>query len=229
MNDQTKTNYSSPVSIAYAEDHLAVRTAIVDYLERLGGIEVIIQAGNGRELIEKIAGAENRPQVCLVDIVMPELNGFETVTIIKRKWPDMKILILSGHLTEDYLIRMILSGVDGYLTKNADPLEIKKAVINIVETGWHNTDQFTQKFINSVRNGRVELPVLSGKEIQLLKLSIEDKTFQEIGALMNISDKSVEGHRSRLYTKLGVKTRAGLAMYAIRYGFVAIDPGASPL
>ena len=191
------------VSIAYAEDHAVVRTTVVDYLHRLGGVEVVIQAANGRELIDRIAAAKTLPQVCVIDIVMPEMNGFETVVQLRRKWGEMKILVLSGYITEEYVIKMILSGADGYLTKNADPLEIKKAIIDIVETGWYNTEQFTQKFINSVRKGQVELPHLTGKELQLLKLSIQDKTFDEIGVLMHTTPKSVEGHRSRLYTKTG--------------------------
>ncbi len=229
MTAKSNTKDSPPVYIAYAEDHSFVRTTVVDYLQKLGGIEIMIQAGNGRELIEKIAAAKTLPQVCLIDIVMPEMNGFETVATIKKRWGKMKLLVLSGYLTEEYVIRMILSGADGYLTKNADPMDIKQAIIDLHQTGWCNTELITPKFLRSVRSGKYDLPHLTGKEIQLLKLSIQDKTYEEIAVLMDSTPKSIEGHRSRLYTKLEVKTQAGLAMYAVRYGYVTIDPGISPL
>lgn len=229
MTTQTNTLDSPPVYIAYAEDHSFVRTTIVDYLQKLGGIEIMIQAGNGRELIEKISAAKILPQVCLIDIAMPEMNGFETVVAIKKRWSKIKLLVLSGFLSEEYVIRMILSGVDGYLTKNSDAMVIKQAIIDLHQTGWCNTELITPKFLKSVRSGKFDLPHLTGKEIQLLKLSIQDKTYEEIAALMDSTPKSIEGHRSRLYAKLEVKTRAGLAMYAVRYGYVTIDSGISPL
>jgi two-component system, NarL family, invasion response regulator UvrY len=229
MNESFQTKQPAPIYIAYAEDHSFVRTSVIDYLHRLGGIEIMIEAGNGRELIERIAASDQLPDVCLIDIVMPKMNGFEAVATIKKKWGDMKLLVLSGYLTEEYVIRMILSGADGYLTKNADPLAIKQSILDLHQTGWCNSELFTPKFLKSVRSGKYDLPHLTGKEIELLKLSIEDKTYEEIAVLMESTPKSIEGHRSRLYAKLEVKTRAGLAMYAVRYGYVAIGSGVSPL
>lgn len=229
MNTIQGASETISINVAYAEDHDLVRGTVIEYLENLGGIKVIIEAGNGRELISRIEDSSVMPDVCLVDIIMPEMNGFETVANIKRKWNDIKILVLSGFLSEEYLIKMILAGANGYLTKKVKPREIKKAIEDVHEFGLYNSELFTPRFINDVRNKRIALPQLTGKEIQLLKLSIEDKTFDEIAQLMNTSSKSIEGHRNRLYTKLGIKTRAGLAIYAVRFGYVAIDPGISPL
>lgn len=219
---------SNLIKVAYAEDHDMVRETVVDFLEKLGGIRFIIQAENGRELIEKIESSKVKPDVCLIDIVMPEMNGFDTVARLRRLWPEMKILILSGYQNEEYLIKMILSGADGYLTKKSNPVDIKRAIVDVHEYGLYNTELFTTKFINDVRSNRISIPHLTGKELQLLKLSIEDKTYEEIAAIMNITLKSVEGHRLRLFHKLEVKTRAGLAMYAVKYGYVTIDSGILP-
>ena len=228
-NEPIQIEKAAPIYIAYADDHSLVRKSIIDYIQRLGGIEIMIEASNGKDLIEKMTAAERLPDVCLIDIVMPKMNGFETVAMIKKRWADMKLLVLSGFLTEEYVIRMILSGADGYLTKGADALDIKQAIIDLHQTGWCNSELVTPKFLKSVRAGKYDLPHLTGKEIELLKLSIEDKTYEEIAVLMDTTPKSVEGHRSRLYAKLEVRTRAGLAMYAVRYGYVAIGSGVTPL
>lgn len=229
MNTMPNTIDHDPIYVAYAEDHDMVRETVVGFLENLGGIKFIIQAENGKDLISKIEDAAIKPDVCLIDIVMPEMNGFDTVARIKRTWEGMKVLVLSSYLTEEYLIKMILSGTDGYLTKKANPVEIKKAICDVHEHGLYNTELFTPHFVNEVRNKKRTLPQLSAKELQLLKLSIEDKTYEEIAVLMNLTSKSVEGHRIRLFQKLGIKTRAGLAMYAVKYGYVAIESGILPL
>lgn len=217
-----------PIYVAYAEDHDMVRETVVDFLEKLGGIKFVVQAENGKELIDKIEKATIKPDVCLIDIVMPHMNGFDTVCNLKRIWSEMKVLVLSGYQNEEYMIKMILSGADGYLTKKSNPLEIKKAIVDVHEFGLYNTELFTPQFVNKVRNHRKTLPELTGKELQLLKLSIEDKTYEEIAVIMNITPKSVEGHRMRLFHKLGVRTRAGLAMYAVKYGYVVMDSGIQP-
>jgi two-component system invasion response regulator UvrY len=214
---------AAPIYVAYAEDHKMVRETVIDFMEKLGGIKFILQAENGKELIAKIENSPIKPDVCLIDIVMPVMNGFDTVTGIKRTWDSIKVLVLSGYFSEEYLIKMILSEADGYLTKKSNPTDIHKAIIDVHETGMYNTELFTRQFVNQVRNKRKFVPELTAKESQLLKLSIEDKTYEEIAAIMNLTAKSAEGHRIRLFQKLGVKTRAGLVMYAIRYGYVTID------
>ncbi|HTN45199.1 MAG TPA: response regulator transcription factor [Flavipsychrobacter sp.] len=213
----------APIYVAYAEDHKMVRETVIDFMEKLGGIKFILQAENGRELIAKIENSPIKPDVCLIDIVMPIMNGFETVTGIKKMWDNIKVLVLSGYFSEEYFIKMILSEADGYLTKKSNPVDIHKAIIDVHETGIYNTELFSRQFVNEVRNKRKLPPELTAKELQLLKLSIEDKTYEEIAAIMNLTAKSVEGHRIRLFQKLGVKTRAGLAMYAVKYGYVTID------
>lgn len=229
MKNTSDNPIEPPIYVAYAEDHDLLRATVIEYLEKLNGIKIIIEADNGRDLLRRIESSVVKPEICLIDIVMPQMNGFETVVSIKSRWPQMKVLVLSGHLSEEYLIRMILSGADGYLTKKVKPKEIKKALEDIKEFGLYNTELFTTQFVNSVRMKKIELPELSPKELQLLKLSIEDLTFDEIAVQMFSTPKSVEGHRSRLYAKLGVKTRAGLALYAIRNGYVPIDTGIAPL
>lgn len=213
------------IKLAYAEDENLLRTTLVEFLENLGGVRFTIQAENGKELIEKISQAEEKPDVCLVDIRMCKMDGFDTVVEIKKKWADIKVLALSGYSREEYLIRMVLCGADGYLTKNVHPREVLNAVRSVYEYGFYNTELLTPRFVSEVHNRRKTLPELSAKEIQLLECSILDKTYDEIATVMNLTRKSVEGHRTRLFQKIGVRTRAGLTMYAVRHGYVSLEAG----
>jgi two-component system invasion response regulator UvrY len=216
---------SEMVYVAYAEDHLLVRETIVSFLEAQGEIKFIIQADNGKELLEKIKQSNIKPHVCIVDIVMPEMNGFETVSKLRADGSSMKILVLSGHLSEGFFIEMLLAGSHGYLTKNQSPQDIKKAILDVHHFGVCNMEHVSSQFLKRAKKeciDKIKTP-LSGKELQLLKLSIEDKTYDDIAEKMGLTSKSVEGHRKRLFDKLGVKTRAGLVMYAVQYGYVLLN------
>lgn len=226
MTEKNKT--SEPIYVAFAEDHQTVRETIIMFLEMQGGIKVIIKAANGKDLLQKIERSEIKPDVCLMDIMMPKMNGFETVSRIRNKWPEMKILVLSGFLREEYIIKMIRSGANGYLSKDCHPKEIKKAIVEVKRNDIYNSENFTPKLIAAVRDNEIRIPKLTEKEMQLLKWCIEDMTYAEIAVEMHTSPKSVEGYRNKLFQKLGVKTKVGLAMYAVRYGYVTMEPGIKP-
>lgn len=216
------------INIAFADDHASLRESITVFLEMLGGIKVIIKATNGRELIQKIESSDVKPDVCVIDIMMPKMNGFETVPRIRHKWPKMKILVLSGFLREEYIVKMICAGANGYMSKNCHPQEIKQAITEIRQNGIYNSENFTPKLIAAVRENVLTQPKLTEKELQLLKWCIEDMTYAEIAVKMHTSQKSVEGYRNKLFQKLGVKTKVGLAIYAVTYGYVTIEPGIKP-
>ena len=219
---------NQPILIALVDDHQLLRESVIPRIEDEGDISVVIQAGNGKELIAAIGKKKVVPQVCLLDIMMPEMDGFATVAYIKKNWPDMKILILTSYMRDAYILQMIYAGVNGYLTKNSHPKTVKEAIRHVVEFDIYCNELFCLKDIKAVREGKMELPRLSGKEIQLLKYCIEDLTYLEIARSMNTSQKSVEGYRNKLFQKLNVKSRTGLAMYAVRYGYVVVDTGVSP-
>lgn len=226
MIDQTKTD--DPIYVAFAEDHMTVRETVPLFLEMQGGIKVIIKASNGDDLLQRIERSTIKPDVCLMDIMMPKMNGFEAVSRLKHKWPEIKILVLSGFLREEYIIKMIRSGANGYLSKDCHPKEIKKAILEVMRNDIYNSENFTPRLIAAVREDETKIPKLTEKEMQLLKWCIEDMTYAEIAQHMQTSQKSVEGYRNKLFHKLGVKTKVGLAMYAIRYGYVTIEPGIKP-
>jgi len=217
-----------PIYVAFADDHKIVRESVVFFLESQAEIKVVIQASNGKDLLEKLESAKIQPQVCILDIMMPLMNGFETIGRLKTKYPDLKILVLSGFLREPYIINMIKAGANGYLSKNCHPKEIAQAIQEIVNGDFYCGENFTPRFVTAVRKSEAKTANLTEREAQLLKWCIEDMTYGEISRKMNTTEKSIEGYRNKLFQKLGVKTRVGLAIYAIKYGYVTVEPGPIP-
>jgi two-component system, NarL family, invasion response regulator UvrY len=216
------------ICVALADDHELLRESVVPRIEDDGDIRIIIKAANGKELITTIRQHSTLPHVCLVDIMMPEMNGFETVSYIKKNWPEIKILVLTSYIQEAYVIQMIYAGVNGYLSKNSHPSVVKEAIRQVVEFDLYCNELLSMRNIKAIREGRMTLPSLTAKEIELLRYCIEDLTYLEIAQRMKTSAKSIEGYRNKLFQKLGTKTRTGLAMFAVRYGYVPVDTGILP-
>lgn len=212
-----------PITIAYAEDHVAVRRAITTYLDKLGGIEVVAEAGNGKELIEKIESGGIIPDVCLIDLKMPVLNGFETVPILRQKWKDIKILVLSAFEEELYVVKMIRAGVNGYLSKYCEPEEIKEAILAINDQGRYYSELYLQHIHLAAQQEHKQPAKFSERERIFLIHSCSDLTYAEIARKMKCSIKSVEGYRDNLFKKLEVNSRISLVLYAIKSGLVPIE------
>lgn len=216
------------IRVAIADDHALVRESVCTRIEDEDDIEVIIQAANGKELLDAVEQSGIKPDVCLIDIMMPVLDGFRTVEHLKKEWPDIKLLVLTGYLREPYVVQMILAGANGYLSKDSYPHTVKEAIRHVAEFDMYCNEQFCLKDIKAIRDGHMELPNMTEMEKQLLRYCIEDLTYREIADKMAVSYKSVEGYRNKLFEKLGVNTRAGLTMYAVRYGYAAVDIGMLP-
>lgn len=211
------------LKVAYAEDHAAVRKGIIACLQERGDIQVIIEAGNGRELVQKIASGKEKPRICIVDMQMPEMNGLETVLAIRKKWPEIKFLVLSVYDDERYVVRMIRAGVNGYLSKVSHPDEIRKALWEIREKGFYSSELIQRSTLLSTQSPSDAPPKLSAKELVLLKYCCSELTYGQIAEKMKCTLKSVEGHRDNLCRKLNIHSRAGLVLYALQSGTVTID------
>lgn len=215
----------TPVTVAYAEDHTAVRKGIISYMQSLGGVEIVIEAANGKELIEKIDKAPVKPDLCMIDIRMPLMNGFEAVAIIKQKWESIKTLVLTTFAEEMYVLRMIRAGVNGYLSKDCDPEEIKKALLTIYRTGIYYSELFAQKIAIALHNNKISVPDFTAREQDFLKHCCSDLTYIQIAHLMKCTPKSVEGYRDSLFKKLKVNSRVSLALFAVQSGIVPLESG----
>lgn len=211
------------ITIGYADDHVSIRQGIIAYLKSLGGIDVLVEADNGAELVKSLSHLSLLPNIIILDINMPVMDGFETISILSEKWPQIKTLILTAFDTELYLIRMIKMGANGYLLKSCHPQEIKQAIVTIYNNDYYYHDAQSKSFHNKVKTGIITLPHFTDNEMLFLKYCPMDLSYDQIATKMNITVKAIDGYRDRLCIKLKVKGRIGLAMAAIQFGFAQVD------
>lgn len=200
------------LQIAMIDDHKLLRNGLAKIINEFDGFEVTIQASNGKEFIEQIA-TRRKPDIVLLDINMPVMNGYETAKWISSHLPGTKMLVLSM-LDMDYaFIRMLRLGARGYLIKDSHPDQFYQALIQLRDKGF---------YINESKKGNsaIDLPKLTDKEIEFLQLACTEMTYREIAHEMNISYRTADSYRDVLFTKLDVNSRVGLVLYAIKSGIV---------
>jgi two-component system invasion response regulator UvrY len=212
----------SIVRVAIADDHEIVLNGVKEIVSRFEGFKVEITAANGKELYQKMAAAEHLPDIVLMDVSMPIWDGYETLDAIRKRWPDMKVLVLTMHTHELAIIRMFRSGAKGYMLKNSPPSELHKAMRSIVDSGFYFSEIASSNLYHRLLHSDI-MPSLTEKEIQLLKYCHTDLTYKEIADKMNISERSVAGYRTNLFEKLQVNSRAGLVVCAIKMGLISIE------
>ncbi len=212
-----------PIRIAYADDHVLVRKCVVRYISSFAGCEVIIEACDGRDLIRQLNEAARLPDICILDIFMPHMNGWETLQKIKERWPDMKALILTAHSTDYYLPRLLLAGAGGFLIKDCEPEQLEKAIFAIHEYGMYSPDLDACRYLLSLINRSIKPPELTKEEILLLQHCCSDLSYAQIAEKMNTTMHSVDWHRNSLFKKLDVHSRSGLVVHAIQFGLVELS------
>ncbi len=153
------------ISIAVADDHQVVRSGITTLLDKMPGFKVTIEAENGLDLINKIHSSKTLPTICIIDINMPIMDGFATVAVLKERWPEIGVLVLSVHNDERYVIRMIQLKANGFLPKNSNAEDLRDAIIAITQEGIYYSDAETRKFMRAVLRNEISLPKLSALEI----------------------------------------------------------------
>ena len=209
------------ILIAIADDHTLLRKGLADLIDSFGPFKVIIEAGDGKDLLMQLQTAKVLPHICILDINMPELDGFGALLQIKRNWPDIKVLALSMYNNEFTIIRMLRSGANGYLLKNCDPLEFKKSLLAINEKGFYEEGLLERNIFN--KSLREDLVSITPKELEFLQLCCSELAYKEIADRMNISPRTVEDYRDNLFKKLKLNTRTGLVLYAMKAGLIPPD------
>ncbi len=216
----------APVKIGLVEDHTLIRDVIATVINSFDGFLVTLVADNGKQFIEKI-NSGNIPEILILDLSMPEMDGHETLHWISKNHSEIKILILTMYDAEP-LIHLIKSGVRGFLKKDIAPGELKNALQCVLKNGIYCSQSVTGRLFNLMRNhGTKNSPwgtvILNENEISFLKLVSSELTYKEIAQKMKISPRTIDNYRDALFLKLNVKSRVGLAMYAVKSGIVTIN------
>lgn len=213
---------NSLIKIAIAEDQNIVRRGFCELINSFEKFEIVAEAGNGKELIDRLKALKELPEIVVLDVSMPEMNGYDTLVAIKKLWPDMKVLILTMFNNEYTIIRMIRNKANGYLLKNSDPEELEKALLSISKSNFYHSELVSSHFFH-IMHGTAILPDISEKEKQFLTYIHTDLTYKEIAKKMNATERSVIGYKDSLLEKLNVNSRPALVFWAIKLGYVAIE------
>lgn len=208
--------------IALVDDHILLRNGLAALINSFEGYAVAFEADHGKEFIAMLE-THRTPDIVLLDINMPEMNGFETATWIKQHLPNTRVLVLSMMDNETSIISMIKAGARGYILKDSKPGTFKQALDDIRDKGIFINDLVTYKMLNYVQGDEQNkdatiISRLSEKELAFLKLACTEKTYKEIASEMNLSPRTVEGYRDDLFAKLSVMSRVGLVLFAIKNG-----------
>ncbi len=217
-----KKDNKNVIKIAFVDDHILIRDALASTIEQHENMHVILVARNGLELIERIQG-DYLPDILILDVAMPEMDGFATAKWLQEHYPEVRVLILTMYDTELTMIRLLKLGIKGFLKKDIHPAELRFAIEDTMESGYYYSGMATNKLVNLLKNGNSNVPLvnninLTDHEIVFLELVCTDMTYKEIARKMKISPRTVENYRDSLFSKLEVKSRVSLVLYALRNG-----------
>lgn len=218
---------SNPVTkVSLVDDHSLLRNSLAGLIAAFDSYEVLFEADNGKHFIEQLAKYPS-PDIVLLDITMPEMNGFETANWIKQNLPSAKILVLSMMDNDTAIISMLKAGARGYLLKDSKPALLKLALDHIRDTGFFMNELVNNKMLNYVVNDEPKIDTgivaqLTAKEIAFLKLACTEMNYKQIAAEMQLSSRTVEGYRDELFKKLKVISRVGLVIFSIKNGLYKV-------
>jgi DNA-binding NarL/FixJ family response regulator len=212
--------------IVLVDDHVLLRNGLAGLVKDLGHT-VLFEAGNGKDFLNKLE-KKDLPEIVLMDINMPVMDGYETTQWLKENHSGIKVLALSMYDYENAIIRMLKCGAKGYILKDSDPAQLKDALYDLEKKGFYYSDLVSGKLINAINkieddgSGLKTMLQLSERERDFLKYTCTELTYKEIADKMCVSPRTVDGYRDALFDKLHMKTRVGLAIYSIRNGLVDI-------
>jgi DNA-binding NarL/FixJ family response regulator len=213
------------INVALVDDHALLRSGLASVINSFGEYKVIFEADNGKQFIDRLKQNE-MPDVVLMDITMPEMDGFETTKWIKNNVPNIKVLVLSMLDDDNSIIRMLQNGAKGYILKDSKPDILRTALKEVSERGFFLNEIVSGKLMHLINKGEAKTTAqtinLTDKEIEFLKWCCTEKSYKEIAEAMEINPRTVETMRSNLFEKLETLSRVGLVMYAIRNGIVKV-------
>jgi len=218
------TNTTRKIKVAITDDHTLLRNALARLVNSFDGYTVLLEADNGKDLRNKIM-KHQVPDVVLLDVNMPEMDGFETTQWLHKNYPYIKILALSMLSDEKTIIKMFRLGATGYLLKNTDAEELKKALDAVVHKNVYLSEYVSAKLVSGLHTDtedNTKQILLNEREKDFLRWVCTELTYKDIAEKMNLSPRTVDDYRQSLFTRLKVHSRVGLVMYAIRNGIVEV-------
>jgi DNA-binding NarL/FixJ family response regulator len=214
------------ILIAIADDEALFRRGMRLILEDYPDLQVMLEAENGEDLLTKIRASVELPDVVLLDLKMPGMSGIEAAEVIRREFPSILIVVVSSHVSKAFILNMIEIGAAAYLGKNAHPDEVVETIRMVCEKGFYYNATVMEVIRDNIMGKNTVKPQrsfeveLTGREKEVLQLICEECTTQEIADKLYISNRTVEGHRNNLLSKLGCRNTAGLVVYALQSGLV---------
>lgn len=211
------------INIAIAEDYSLFRQGISALLNEQPGIQVIMEAENGKDLLDKLR--LQQPDIILMDIRMPIIDGHQALDIIRSKFRDIKVIILSMHYSETYISEFIAAGAAAFLPKNCEIEKIVETIQTVHKHGYAYDHRVSKSIAGElIKTKKTDSQAthfhLTDREIDIIRLLCDDKTLSEIATGLHISVRTVEWHKKNIFEKIGAKSLAGLTVYAIRQGIV---------
>lgn len=217
------------ISVAITDDDALIVNLLEGYLQSCEGIDVVLTAGSGEELIAGLSSSDSiLPQIVLLDLKMTGMDGIEVTQYLKDKYPDINIIVISSHYQRMFMGFMLKTGVSAFLPKGISPVELVNIIHVVHKQGYYfKEDQLA--IIREQIPAKAPKPqlqdegMLSDREIDVLRLICQQKTAKEIGDLLFITQRTAEGHKNNLFAKTGAKNIAGLVIYAIQQSIINID------
>lgn len=214
-----KTDYN----LVIVDDHLLVADSLKMLIEMFSGYHVLYHAKNGLDLQQKMTSKDITPDVILLDVNMPVMNGYETMEWLSKEHSDIKVLALSMNDDEQMVLGMLSRGANGYLLKDIHPDALKIALNEVIEKGYYHSEKVANTLLKSLKPKK-ETPTIRLKdhELKFLQLSCSELTYTEIAELMFLSPKTIDNYRSELFKRFQVKNRVGLVIFALKNNLITI-------
>jgi DNA-binding NarL/FixJ family response regulator len=212
------------ITVSLVDDHIVLRDGLATLIDQFDGCKVVSRAANGQELIEQIT-TDGSPDIVILDLMMPVMDGYQTAKWLNKHHPDTRVLMLTMYHTEIIMVRLLRTGVHGFLKKDVHPAELKLALQSVMDDGYYYSGNSSERIANLFRPGSratLENTMLDEREIEFIRLACSELTYNDIAIKMKVSFGAIDNLRNTLFEKLGIKTRVMLVMYAFRNGLVTL-------
>lgn len=211
------------IRIGLVDDHQLFSKSLSLLISGFTNFEILVEASNGIDLQEKISRLATLPDIMLVDVSMPRMDGPQTAVWLKKNYPDMRLIALSMNDREQTIITMLKSGCSAYLFKDIHPAELERALNEVYNKGFYNADLHNRNIAALIKSSQDDTPDFSDREIEFLRLSCLDLTYQEIANQMRLSLRTIDGYREVLFKKLGAQSRTSMVLEGLRKGLISLD------